>query len=494
MAAGIQVPGMETFAPAFANQVAKAVVGSIQKARWRARLGWTKEALEWFGHQDQDMPHDSEMVRVTLNRQAKSNDPEIRREVDDLLVAALLADLRHSVAAATGHRANVLVLLDNGDASLAMSFTDAVLRVRHTIANTQTNAHRRPPDPLTLITTSNGRLTDQLNDSFPVPARRGEVLWRRQPVDNMPESDVVQMARRSQLWPEAVAARSVGRAVYRLTRGHAESTVFVLQALSAEPRLVDDLDELLRRAGPERGQRVERHLLRAFVRGLSADQRVAEDVLDALITLSAARNRRDALALVDVLPPPVDADSAVLSSPTLWSCGDAATQTLHPPVRYLGLRCLAARAGTDPAGWNAVLGRLRDNASGDDVAASLHYCRLLGERAAIADELAALLPEIPTADWLDLVDEIVSAPDPRERDVDVIRAVGIARTRHGHIFRLLGVIPALHEDPCITRAQTVTLGDHAWHSYKAIADDAQDTALILARAKRYHLDGGIPWR
>jgi hypothetical protein len=387
MAANIPAPGADNIAPAVANSIAGAVVARLRISRWRTRLDWSADALEWFGHQGQGLQLDPEEVRVQLSVQARSDAPAMRQGVDDMLVAALLADLRHSVASIANRPANVLVLLDDGDQPSAMFFTRALLRVREAVAHTPSAADRALPDPLTVVTTSGGLLAAHLAGPFPVPEHPdGSPPWRRVRLGDLQARDVIQLAK-NHLWPHGLAASSVGRTVYRLSHGHPAATVFLLRQLRAEPRLVDHVHELLSRSGPQAGIPVDRHLLVPFVRGLTADGHVDSTLLDALITLSAARNRFDAQRLTGVLPPPIDIDSTVLTSPTLWSYPDGPNHRLHPMVRYLGLRALATRADGDPSCWDAVFRRLRAGAAPDDAASRLHYSRLLGEREAVSGTL-----------------------------------------------------------------------------------------------------------
>jgi hypothetical protein len=302
---------------------------------------------------------------------------------------------------------------------------------------------------------------------------------------------VTQLAK-NHLWPDHLAASTVGVAVHRLTHGHPEATDFVLRKLREEPRLVDDPDELLRRDGPEPGAPVYHYLLRPFVRGLNASKHVDDALLEALITVSAARNRLEAQTLTALLPVPIGLDSVLFTSPTLWSPPSTSEdRRLHPLARYLGMRALAARPAHDPASWHVVIGDLRDNA-GDDLAARLRHTRLLDEREAVAAELATLLPDLPTEEWLALFDAVVAEPDPHERHVEVVGGAGRAGTRDGHVFRLLGVVPAIDHDPCLTRAAVVEkLCAHAGHSLRQLADDAQDPAVLILRAQWYERHGRI---
>jgi hypothetical protein len=137
LAENIKVPGVATIAPTVSNRIAEGVVSRLQRSRWMARRTWSKEALEWFGHQGQRRGFDSERALLRLSAQARSKDPDVRRDADDLLVLALLADLRHSLARAIGRPANVLVLLDDGDMTSAMSFTRSLLRVRKALMATR---------------------------------------------------------------------------------------------------------------------------------------------------------------------------------------------------------------------------------------------------------------------------------------------------------------------------------------------------------------------
>lgn len=484
MAASISPPGADTIAPAVAKPIAEAIVDMLKVARFRSWLDWSREALDWFGHQGQGLELDPERARLQLGRQARSENPEIRRGVDDVLVAALLADLRYSAAATTNRPANVLVLLDDGDAPSALSFTSALLRVRQAIANTPSARDLALPDALTVVTTSGGELTTQLSEQFPVPENAKEAPWRRAHIGDLRPNEVIQLAK-NHLWPDDLAASRVGNTVHRLTHGHPEATEFILQKLRVEPDLVDDIRVLLDRRGPS-GIPIGRHLLTPFVRGLRADRHVDDSMVESLITLSAARDRLDAQLLTSLLPHPIDVDSPVLTSRTLWWHRDGEDRCLHPMVQYLGMRELASRAASDPASWNAVFQRLLAGIGPDDVASRLYYSRMLGERVDVSRTLISLLSQIDTAEWLVLFDQVVATVDPRETDFDVIRARGVAVEVEDHTFMLLGVIPAIEHDPCMTADKALrTLRAHAQFSYRRLADRARDQAPVILRAEHY---------
>ncbi|MEU6261657.1 hypothetical protein [Saccharopolyspora shandongensis] len=479
-----------------ADDIAKVIVDRLHLSRWMTRRTWNKEALAWFGHQGRQRALKPEEVLLGLNTQARSKNAAIRRDVDDLLVNALLADLRHSLAHAGGRPANVLVLLDDGDTAPAMSFTGSLLRVRKALAASPGNPDSKLPDPLTLVTTSAGALATALSSRPAHETGTGEVSgwWIRMPLPDLEAADLVEWARNFPGWnrnfadgPEELGATAVARAAYKLTHGHPESTAFVLGRLHDEPNLVGDLDELLR--AEESEGPVERRLLAAFVRGLDASKHVDDTLVEALITLSAARNRVEATALAPLLPAPVGFDSELFTSATLWSpTSPGAEPSLHPLARYLGMRALASRGEDETALWRTVFESLRGKVAPGNRASQLYYQRMLGESDAVAAELADLLPELPAEEWLALFDAVVAMPDPRARDVEQIRRAGRPGTRHGHVVRLLGVIPAHDKDPCVTEwSVRKKLRSHAAHSFQQLTEhlQGQDPLPFIWRAQRY---------
>lgn len=304
--------------------------------------------------------------------------------------------------------------------------------------------------------------------------------WLRIPAADLTRHEVHRMAERTG-WADAGRRALI---THRLTRGHPETTTTVLAKLDQEVELADDLDGLLRRPGE--GGPLERSLLHPFVRGLSPHRYVDEDLLEALITLSAARHQHEAVRLTPLLPSPVRLGSDLFTSPTLWTPpGPADQQRLHPLVRYLGIRALAAR--TDPADdWRAVFQTLRAQVAPDDRGGRLHHERLLTGKEAVADELAGLLPDLPAAEWLDLLDEVTATCDPRERDLAAVRGPLRPTTAAEHVVVLLGVLPALEHEACLTQElATVTLRALAEDSLLRLAGTAQDRTPFIRRAQRY---------
>ncbi|MFE0024632.1 hypothetical protein [Amycolatopsis sp. NPDC059021] len=498
LAANINVPGVAAVAPPLAKRIAEGITTGLLRGHRLARLTWWGRPLEWFGHQDQGFKFNPRLALIKLSNQARN--PYFRDDVDDLLVAALLGDLRRSLARVNSRPANALLLLDDGDTPPAVAFTRALLRVRRSWETIAGNPVEGLPDPLTMITTSGGALGRALEGHLPDPGRLTETQlkpdtalpsgpWLRIALAELPPGDIHQLAKEIE-WPSDIAPRSMASAVYRLARGHAASSVFILRKLVENPGAVHALDDLLRGRSPEPGCSIARYLLRPFVRDLSERRQVDETGLDALILLSAARNLHEAHALAPLLPAPIALDSELFTSSTLWSPGTESThRTLHPVVRYLGLWLLAGLPDENP-GWNAVFRRLRNHADPDDRAARLHHDRMLGKRQDVATELAELLPVLPTADWLALLDEVVATADPRERDIERIKGAGQPRNRTGRLFVLLGVLPALEHDPFVNAPSEVSqFRALAEYGYLRLADDAKDPTPLILRAKKYSGEG-----
>ncbi|MEV6872877.1 hypothetical protein [Amycolatopsis sp. NPDC051128] len=492
--AHVQVPGLPSLAPRLALHLVDGFLSRLQ--RWRGLLKFTwGDAPQWFGHQDQDFTGDHEETLIQLSTRARSTNPATRRGVDDLLVGALLADLRRSHSRVRGRPPNVLVLLDDGDVPAAATFVRSLLRVRPAIAASRATPHNRLPDPLTVVTTSTGSLAEALRRQAPpatwTGAAPGNGPWLRVPVGDLSHDEVRQLAR-SHDWG---SPEQTGAAAYRLTRGHPAATMFVLRRLGASEEYLEDLDALLDSREPDEGIPVEEFLLRIFVRGLDPHQPADATLVDALITLSAARSRQEAGDLAGLLPPPLELGSALYTSPTLWSADGGGAERLHPLARYLGLRALAARPAAQ-TGWDGVFGTLRAKVEPDDRARRLHHDRMLGGRTKVAAELAGLLPELTATSWLELFDAVVATPDPRERDMAVIKGLGHPPTPPGHTHVLLGVVPALEQDPCVSRSADIdALRKLAWYGFLKLAemDGVRDRQPFIDRAMRYSQDGSWFW-
>ncbi|MGH3854535.1 MAG: hypothetical protein ACRDR6_13770 [Pseudonocardiaceae bacterium] len=483
------VPVVSNVGSAALKEIGRAIVKRLARAGWRARWNW-KDALKWFGHRDQGLHNDPIRALVTLSIQAHSENVAVRADVDDLLVGALLADLRDSLGRVTGRPWNAVVLLDNSDAPAATWFVTALVRVRQHLA-----AQDAPPDPLTVVAASGGSLAASLAGHTPahVQWRESHVVdknaedvrragaWLSVVLGELSVADVRQLAMAC-VWPEWLGTGVVASTLHRLTSGHAAATELVLKDLQAAPHFIDDMDQILRRPAPGDECTVEQSLLDRIVAGLSPRKRLDPHLRADLVTLSAARDRAEALELGTLLTTPLDAAQVLFTSTTLWSgTGPRGHPALAPFIRYLLLRELANRR-EDPQ-WGSVFATLRDRVSQTDLSGRLHHTLALGETTAVAEELARLLPSYPGQDWLTLLDQIVATPDPRRK---LPTPLDRRNEHRAPVTRLVSQVHTL-SDPRFSNRDTLR------HSYLVIANDYRDLAntppdgpkLFLDRVWRY---------
>ncbi|GGP04144.1 hypothetical protein LDL08_29900 [Nonomuraea glycinis] len=404
------------------------MTGRLDRSGLRSRLLW-RDALAWFEHQDQGFRHDPERALVRLSLQADVRDAGVQEDVDRLLVAALLADLRSSFDRAVNHPSRAVVLLDNGDVPSAARFMKTLVKVRDLLAR-----HQVPRDPLTVITTSGGYL---LADSaglsgramqWPESALAGlsdadlseARTWLRVLLDGL-TADAVQHLVATDLtpWPSALGTGTITRAVRLLTDGHAEATHLVLARLREDPTLIDELGLVLAERVPDPGQTMESYLIDKITMDLSPRRRLLAPLREALITLAGARDTDEARCLTSLLGNAVHAEPILFCSPSLWPTPlstEPERWAMAPFVRFLLLRELSARPDNHQASWTKVFERLRDHTEDHDVRGRLHHELALGEHEVVVDELLRLLGEMPGTTWLEHLDRIVATPGLRTTD------------------------------------------------------------------------------
>ncbi|HEY3688340.1 MAG TPA: hypothetical protein VGL93_35200 [Streptosporangiaceae bacterium] len=430
------VPGTEAV-PYMVDEVVPRVMDRFR--RTSLGLGGTLgAALEWFGDQDRELNWDPLTVLVQLSRQAALKIEAVRLDVDELLVAALLADLRANLSGVVNRPSNALILLDNGDMPIARAFTTALVSVQARPPDPTQKQTVRPPDPVVVVTASGGFLADDLvrtnapvvrwdgpgSEGGDLPSLQRHGAWLPIQLSDLTEQDVRTMAQ-TRMWPPALGSGTVSHLTHRLTGGHAAATRLVIDALAANPELINDIGKVLGGPSTDAPATVEDHLLDTIVSGLRASGTVDAALRDDLITLAAARDVAEAKYLTGLLRAP--AQGLLLTSSTLWSGRRAAVPPLDAPpsdepslsplVRYLGLRALARRSGGAAPTWDLVFTTLRDQASptgDDDRAGRLHHELALGGRTLVTAELVDLLPTLPDDEWLALLDDVTATPDPRQ--------------------------------------------------------------------------------
>lgn len=383
--------------------VSQDIVNRIGRSPLTAKLTW-KRALAWYD-QDRREGHYPLVALVRLSSQAallgrtdldEHYRAAIQEEIDDRLLAALLADLQHGLQKIKNRPANALLLVDDADSRPAQRFIRSLIRVRQARA-----ARHEPADPLTVIVTSGGALGATVDEGACV----------REVLGDLTETDVRQAVEGFD-WPATVVTKDITDAVYQLVAGHPAGTGRVLADLhrevSAAPAeavgrdVVASLGAIFDRVAPD--------LRRRAVSGLLGHGIDVERAVDDLATLAAARDLEEADALLGLLDLSQLAGQ-VITSPVLWSAPglrpgqQPAQRSMPKALRLLLLRRLGDRGGTRD--WSTVFTALQREAADDD----LHHLLMLDGVEDVAKRLADVLPDVPGRDWLAMLDRTVVTPD-----------------------------------------------------------------------------------
>lgn len=375
---------------------------------------------DWYGHQDRGLKRHSLDVLVDLSRTAaQASSEEDRREVASLLWAAFLADLDDAFGRrnAVNWTFNCLALLDNADAPAGREFLTELVEARR----------ERTGDPLTVVATSRGTLAEQVvprgeritrlaDASYQhYTARTGERSrwWYPVALPDLAVTDVSAMVSRLEL-PALTRRSRVTSAVYRYTGGHPIAVRILLDAMAESEET--DLAALLEAPDPEVKEGnpppLADRLLRRLLRRLPAE--ATED----LVTCGAARDRELALRLgaeSGLLRQNWGPEAEIFSAAFWRDRPFAPKPVLHPVVRRLLQRKLAARQAGEPASWRVVHSWLRANAlAADDEVGALYHALALGEVEHVARRLAAGVEGSDAQSWLALLEAVTAAPNALE--------------------------------------------------------------------------------
>ncbi len=442
------------------------VLGGLAASRRGRRLLLGK-GQDWYGHQDRDLGRNPLDVLVDLNRMAAFPDAEgNRREIAELLWAAFLADLRDSFRnsrRASGWTLNCVVLLDNVDTAIGHDFLDELVMARRQRAAYAAD----DPDPLTVVATSRGDLAERVRvrgESAAALADAGYADYLRRshtqvgrwwyPVllPDLTLDEVGNMV--SALELPGGTRHAVTSAVHRFTSGHPGATRMMLDAIAEHPDQPADLLTIL--GFPEPGvlagsRTVEESLLRRLTEGMRAD------ALADLATCAAARDEEAALRLAadSGLLIGMRGEDSVIFAPDLWRAGPLGqAAVLHPVLRRLLLRRLAARAPGSPADWAAVFGWLRASCleAGDETG-ELYHALAVGAVEHVARWFAHALEHRDPAEWVRLLGSVTAAPnrlDHRQEPAPVVRALTAWADQRDVPLALVGRLVAaswIHADP-----------------------------------------------
>lgn len=364
---------------------------------------------DWYGDQDRGLGRDALDVLVDLNQWARSDDRQDQDEAAALLWRAFFADLE----AAFRHRRaidwtfNCLVLLDNADKLVGQEVLEKQI------------AAWGGTNPLTVVAASRGILAEHVlqrgTEITPLAdasyddwrAKHGR-SWYAVALPDLAADDVNAMVSRLEGLPFGARRGSIAAAIYHYTAGHAAAVRDLVANIATTPgiarpdpdgtfdlaRLIDDRADIL---------------LADLFKGVPA--KTVED----LVTGSAARTLEEAKLLgahSGTLNWNRGEDAEVFSAAFWVPRGD--DRLLHPLLRRLLLRRLAARTAAEPMSWAAVHGRLRDIGG---LAGALYHSLALGDAREVGHQLAAALPDMYTTAWLTLLEAVTDAPNRLDQEL-----------------------------------------------------------------------------
>ncbi|MGW0892896.1 AAA family ATPase [Saccharopolyspora sp. NPDC002578] len=412
----------------------------------RGRRVVLTEGQDWFAHQDRGLARNSLDVLVELNRWAREpGSADSASEAGELLWAAFLADLRENFD--HGNRGarrplNCLVLLDNVDSPAAKMLLDGLVQARR-----QHAAHVPDgADPLTVVATSRGKRSGAViasGESAPMReldafdltrdepyyadyAEQGHKPWYPIRLRDLVLDEIANMV--DELGRYAGnQKRRVSETVFRFTHGHPGATRHVLDEIQVRSTDPIDLRDLLH--PPEIAAAQQDPAVAAYGPAAPLLAGIPKEVLNDLITCSAARTQDEAERLVASSGLVNARGGRSVFAPELWVTGDDGVNNVLPPVlRRLLLQELAARAPEDTAAdWMEVHTWLsHDRVRQDDEVGEFHHALAAGELESVALRLSSLLNSTDPATWLDILARITAAPnrlDHDESQLDLVRSL-----------------------------------------------------------------------
>ncbi|RJQ88588.1 hypothetical protein [Amycolatopsis panacis] len=403
-------------------------------------------------------PGDQHDFLLGIAKQAQGDD-EDRAAVDAIICDAFLADLRRAYSGLSGTRRtmNCLILLDNAHAPGGRAFLRALIESRRHFPD--------EADPLVVVATSRTWNPDW-NESWSLATthhgadlehprnpehRTGDLIWPppRRPADveadwaaEHPESRwrpwyllelgalsgaaVVDIAAEHDVHPTSRLPKFLSR----LTDGHPGAVREILPAIadhyqSGRPNSLRNT--LYTKVFAPDGS--ESTLLAEMYENLLQDFSTASR--QELVTASAAAEAEMLFhkEILDLRNPMGEGPLFKQLADQLWlrvDPDDDSRYRLHPWLRRLLLRKLAARAEDHPLSWDRVHTRCRDFYDRTDRVADARYHDLaLGNVPAVITHLSARLGTQPAEfdlsaaqSWLDQLDTITAAPNRLVQDVD----------------------------------------------------------------------------
>ncbi|GAA3938275.1 hypothetical protein GCM10023085_19570 [Actinomadura viridis] len=491
---------------ALAQPVAAALLAGV--TTWKGRRQNLAPGRDWYGHQDLGLGHDPLDDLALLNHRARNIDHgDNREQVERLLLAAFLADLRHGF---TRTRYNCAVLLDNADEPLGRQFTRALVRLR------EQHAGNAPgdPDPMTVVATSRGSLVELLTGrAAEIPTietasvadhrqRRARLHGDRRHwyLVRLTDLDRAHVQTMVDTWaPERGNPHHLALVVHGLTRGHPAAADILVHSFAAEPRNAIEPRERLRGRAPGDARGAET-VLERLERALLGELTRSGPLVDDLVTCSPATDLNAAVRLITRGGLPGAADPEAVTRSGVWvPAGPGGTLVMLPVLRRILLERLAERGEGAPAGWEAVHTWLRrDAAERGDPAGELHHALALGDLQHVAGELTGRLRDTPVKDWLRLLRAVVAAPvagpaGPPNEAIARLTAWADPTERPGSAVARLVAALWLATDP-LTGARRAELHTIVRNEYVAVAPFSPDGLIRLYSEADRHLGLAELWR
>ncbi|MFF5262288.1 hypothetical protein ACFY4C_25405 [Actinomadura viridis] len=494
---------------ALAQPVAAALLAGV--TTWKGRRQNLAPGRDWYGHQDLGLGHDPLDDLAQLHHWARDITRGNNREnVERLLLAAFLADLRHGF---TRTRYNCAVLLDNADEPLGRQFTRALVRLR------EQHAENAPgdPDPMTVVATSRGSLVELLTDrAAEIPTidnasvadyreRRARLHGDRRHwyLVRLTDLDQAHVQTMVDTWaPNRGNPHHLALVVHGLTRGHPAATDILVRSFAAEPRNAIEPRQMLRARAPgdtpgdapDRTTVLER-LERALLGELTRSRRLMAD----LVTCSPATGLDSAVRLITRGGLAGSDDPEAVTRSGVWVPAGRGRTVILPVLRRILLERLAEREEGAPAGWDAVHSWLRRDAAGrGDHAGELHHALALGDLQHVAGEMTGRLRDTPVKEWLRLLRAVVAAPvarpagPPNEAIARLTAWADPTEQPGGAVARLVAAL-WLATDP-LTGERRAELHTIVQHEYAAVAPFSLDGLIRLYSEADRHQDLARLWK
>ncbi len=434
LAAFLEVAGSALGAPNGAPAVVSTILRDAARGGGRGLPGRRSAGTpQWFADHPLVPSRNPWDALLELNMWRHSGTEQEKRNLDRVLFAAFLDDLRHATTrwfAPNSH----LLLLDNCHTDHGRLFLELLIGARRDAA-----LAGAPCDPLTVVGSSNRWLDNwgsSSGDQWPwrlrSPDRASLADWReRRPGHDSGDSWWYPLRLRDLTLDEVrtgielTSPRHSGLApfVYRLTRGLPVAVRQVMDALDLPnaPGRGGELDRWLRSL-PGHRVRDSPHatLADAALDHLLEDFSPAQR--EALTRCSAARDLAMGIRVLGAVTPGGAEEPLFNEVRSRWLLEpDRNEPRLHPWLRRLLLWRLAADRGE----WDAVHELLADHFEAEGRPVEAMYHRLAAHRV---DEVVAYLTDRfrdrTAAEWIVLLNAITSAPNPLPSDRPTLALLG----------------------------------------------------------------------